>query len=48
VIHVSEQPAAEQMVSPNALTSTPTENEATRAAQFAQEKLKAEKARKKR
>ena len=38
VIQVSEQPAA----------SPPTEDEATRAAQFAQEKLKAEKARKKR
>jgi hypothetical protein len=44
----SEQPAAEQMISPTALTSTPTEDEATRAAQFAQEKRKAEKARKKR
>ena len=48
VIQVSEQPASEQMISPTALTSTPTEDEATRAAQFAQEKLKAEKARKKR
>ena len=48
VIQVSEQPASEQMISPAALTSTPTEDEATRAAQFAQEKLKAEKARKKR
>ena len=48
VTQVSEQPAAEQMISPTALTSTPTEDEATRAAQFAQEKLKAEKARKKR
>ena len=36
------------MISQTALTSTPTEDEATRAAQFAQEKLKAEKARKKR
>ena len=45
VTQVSEQPAAEQMT---ALTSTPTEDEATRAAQSAQEKLKAEKARKKR
>jgi len=36
------------MISPTALTSTPTEDEATRAAQFAQEKLKVEKARKKR
>ena len=35
-------------ISPTALTSTPTEDEATRAAQSAQEKLKAEKARKKR
>ena len=48
VIQVSEQPASEPMISPTALTSTPTEDEATRAAQFAQEKLKAEKARKKR
>jgi hypothetical protein len=47
VTQVSEQPAAEQMISPTALTSTPTEDEATRAAQSAQEKLKAEKARKK-
>jgi len=38
VIQVSEQPAA----------SPPTEDEATRAAQFAQEKLKGEKARRKR
>jgi hypothetical protein len=48
VIQVSEQPASEPMISPTALTSTPTEDEATRAAQFAQEKLKAERARKKR
>jgi hypothetical protein len=48
VTQVSEQPAAEQMISPTALTNTPTEDEATRAAQSAQEKLKAEKARKKR
>jgi hypothetical protein len=36
------------MISPTALTGTPTEDEATRAARSAQEKLKAEKARKKR
>ena len=48
IIQISEQPAAEQMISSTVLTSTPSEDEATRAAQFAQEKLKAEKARKKR
>ena len=37
VTQVSEQPAAEQMISPTVLTSTPSEDEATRAAQFAQE-----------
>jgi len=37
-----------EQLAPTALTSTPTEDEATRAAQSAQEKLKAEKARKKR
>jgi acetyl-CoA carboxylase carboxyltransferase component len=41
---VSTKPAAVQ----TALIGTPTEDEATRAAQSAQEKLKAEKARKKR
>ena len=37
-----------EQLAPTALTSTPTEDEATRAAQSTQEKLKAEKARKKR
>ena len=37
-----------EQLAPTALTSTPTEDEATLAAQSAQEKLKAEKARKKR
>jgi len=37
-----------EQLAPTALTSTPTEDEATRAAQSAQEKLKAEKARNKR
>ena len=36
------QSALEQMISPTAPTSIPIEDEATRAAQFAQEKLKAE------
>ena len=48
VTQISEQPAAELMISLTALTSPPTEDEATRAAQSAQQKLKAEKARKKR
>ena len=37
-----------EQLAPTALTSTPTEDEATRAAQSTQKKLKAEKARKKR
>jgi hypothetical protein len=36
VTQVSEQSAAEQMISPTTLTSTPTEDEATRAAQSSQ------------